>query len=93
MPFVDQPECLMVDNFVHDMPALFQQGNLKPVSKGDWFKTLDDIEIRASNIDDLLLQFVEPTKVCLKFQGPLKTENNEPNGNDSGDVSNEVKKN
>ncbi|KAI8120423.1 Protein inturned [Lucilia cuprina] len=92
VPFADQPECLMVDSFVHDMPALFQQGNLKPVSRGDWFKTLDDIEIRASNIDDLLLQFVEPTKVCLKFQGPLKNEQDADNNNGGAESSNEVKK-
>ncbi|KAM7349280.1 inturned planar cell polarity protein [Cochliomyia hominivorax] len=91
-PFPDQPECLMVDSFVHDMPALFQQGNLKPVSTGDWFKSLDDIEIRASNIDELLLQFVEPTKVCLKFQGPLKADNNDENPSGLGDSSNEVQK-
>lgn len=92
VPFPDQPECLMVDNFVHDMPALFQQGNLKPVSKGDWFKTLDDIEIRASNINDLLLQFVEPTKVCLKFQGQKKSENGESAITATVDASNELKK-
>lgn len=92
VPFPDQPECLMVDNFVHDMPALFQQGNLKPISRGDWFKTLDDIEIRTSNIDDLLLQFVEPTKVCLRFQGPNKMESNEENPGGVGDNGNEVQK-
>lgn len=67
--FPDQKECLMVEGFVHDMPAFFQQGKHIPIAKGDWFKSLDSIEIRASNIDELLLQFDEPTKVCLKFQG------------------------
>ncbi|XP_013119161.1 protein inturned [Stomoxys calcitrans] len=69
VPFFDQPECLMVHGFVHDMPEFFQQGKHIPIGRGDWFKSLDNIEIRASNIDDLLLQFGEPTKVCLKFQG------------------------
>ncbi|XP_005184345.1 protein inturned [Musca domestica] len=69
VPFVDKPECLMVDAFIHDMPEFFQQGKHIPIGRGDWFKSLDNIEIRASNIDDLLLQFDEPTNVCLKFQG------------------------
>ncbi|XP_061400751.1 protein inturned [Musca vetustissima] len=69
VPFVDKPECLMVDAFIHDMPEFFQQGKHIPIGRGDWLKSLDNIEIRASNIDDLLLQFDEPTKVCLKFQG------------------------
>lgn len=90
VPFPDQPECLMVDSFVHDMPALFQQGKHIPVGKGDWFKTLDDIEIRTSNIDDLLFQFVEPTKVCLKFQGPIKKEDNSDTAN--GETTNDIKK-
>lgn len=91
VPFVDQPECLMVDGFVHDMPALFQQGKHIPIGRGDWFKTLDDIEIRTSNIDELLLQFIEPTKVCLKFQEPIKTESSEVNGV-GGDSGSDMKK-
>ncbi|XP_073812846.1 inturned planar cell polarity protein [Musca autumnalis] len=69
VPFADKPECLMVDAFIHDMPEFFQHSKHIPIGRGDWFKSLDNIEIRASNIDELLLQFDEPTKVCLKFQG------------------------
>uniref|UniRef100_A0A1A9ZU29 Protein inturned n=1 Tax=Glossina pallidipes TaxID=7398 RepID=A0A1A9ZU29_GLOPL len=68
-PFPDQPERLMVESFVHDMPALLQQEKLVPILKGDWFKSLNDIEIHTSNVDALLLQFIEPTRVCLTFQG------------------------
>lgn len=63
-PFPDQPECLMVDSFVHDISAM--QHNIK---RGDWFKSLNGIELYASNVDDLLQQFLEPTQVCLRFQG------------------------
>ncbi|XP_053953736.1 protein inturned [Anastrepha ludens] len=81
VPFPDQPECLMVDSFVHAMPTMLQQQQQQQqqqpqsstetaeIERGDWFKSLDDIEVRTSNVDELLLQFVEPTKVCLKFQG------------------------
>ncbi|TDG42118.1 hypothetical protein AWZ03_011450 [Drosophila navojoa] len=64
LPFPDQPECLMVDSFVHDISAM--QHNIK---RGDWFKSLNGIEIYASNVDELLQQFLEPTQVCLGFQG------------------------
>ncbi|XP_037939983.1 protein inturned [Teleopsis dalmanni] len=62
--FPDQPECLMVDDFIHQMPNIQQH-----IIRGDWFKSLDNIDIRTSNIEELLLQFTEPTKVCLRFQG------------------------
>ncbi|ALC43826.1 in [Drosophila busckii] len=64
LPFPDQPECLMVDSFVHDISAM--QHNIK---RGDWFKSLNGIELYASNVDELLQQFLEPTQVCLRFQG------------------------
>ncbi|XP_030573155.1 protein inturned [Drosophila novamexicana] len=64
LPFPDQPECLMVDSFVHDISAM--QHNIK---RGDWFKSLNGIELYASNVDELLQQFLEPTQVCLGFQG------------------------
>ncbi|XP_017060232.1 protein inturned [Drosophila ficusphila] len=63
LPFPDQPECLMVDGFVHDLSAL-QHG----IKRGDWFRSLNGIELYASNVDELLQQFVEPTQVCLGFQ-------------------------
>lgn len=63
LPFPDQPECLMVDGFVHDLSAL-QHG----IKRGDWFRSLNGIEVYASNVDELLQQFVEPTQVCLGFQ-------------------------
>ncbi|KAI8036629.1 hypothetical protein M5D96_010430 [Drosophila gunungcola] len=63
LPFADQPECLMVDGFVHDLSAL-QHG----IKRGDWFRSLNGIELYASNVDELLQQFVEPTQVCLGFQ-------------------------
>ncbi|XP_011178415.2 protein inturned [Zeugodacus cucurbitae] len=89
VPFPDQPECLMVDSFVHAMPTMLQQqyqqqqqqqqqqstqspSETAEIERGDWFKSLDDIEVRTSNVDELLLQFVEPTKVCLKFQGAAR---------------------
>lgn len=64
LSFPDQPECLMVDSFVHDISAM--QHSIK---RGDWFKSLNGIEIYASNLDELLQQFLEPTQVCLRFQG------------------------
>ncbi|XP_060656028.1 LOW QUALITY PROTEIN: protein inturned [Drosophila nasuta] len=64
LPFPDQPECLMVDSFVHDISAM--QHSIK---RGDWFKSLNGIELYASNVDELLQQFLEPTQVCLAFQG------------------------
>lgn len=64
LPFPDQPECLMVDSFVHDISAM--QHTIK---RGDWFKSLNGIELYASNLDELLQQFLEPTQVCLCFQG------------------------
>ncbi|XP_016997199.2 protein inturned [Drosophila takahashii] len=63
LPFPDQPECLMVDGFVHDLSAL-QHG----IKRGDWFRSLNGIELYAGNVDELLQQFVEPTQVCLGFQ-------------------------
>ncbi|XP_037722358.1 protein inturned [Drosophila subpulchrella] len=63
LPFPDQPECLMVDGFVHDLSAL-QHG----IKRGDWFRSLNGIELYASNVDEILQQFVEPTQVCLGFQ-------------------------
>ncbi|XP_022233657.2 protein inturned [Drosophila obscura] len=63
LPFPDQPECLMVEGFVHDISAM--QHDIK---RGDWFKSLNGIELYASNVDELLQQFVEPTQVCLCFQ-------------------------
>ncbi|XP_068143298.1 protein inturned [Drosophila tropicalis] len=66
-PFPDQPECLMVESFVHDISALQHQGGT--IKRGDWFKSLNGIELYASNVDELLQQFIEPTQVCLGFQG------------------------
>ncbi|XP_039485869.1 protein inturned [Drosophila santomea] len=63
LPFPDQPECLMVDGFVHDLSALSHG-----IKRGDWFRSLNGIELYASNVDELLQQFVEPTQVCLGFQ-------------------------
>ncbi|KAH8305818.1 hypothetical protein KR059_011386 [Drosophila kikkawai] len=63
LPFPDQPECLMVEGFVHDLSAL-QHG----IKRGDWFRSLNGIELYASNVDELLQQYVEPTQVCLGFQ-------------------------
>ncbi|XP_017479689.1 PREDICTED: protein inturned [Rhagoletis zephyria] len=94
LPFPDQPECLMVDSFVHAMPTMLQQQQQQQqqqqppqsstesteIERGDWFKSLDDIEVRASNVDELLLQFVEPTKVCLKFQGVARRDTAGGNG-------------
>ncbi|KAH8379455.1 hypothetical protein KR009_005084 [Drosophila setifemur] len=63
LPFPDQPECLMVEGFVHDLSAV-QHG----IKRGDWFRSLNGIELYASNVDEILQQFVEPTQVCLGFQ-------------------------
>lgn len=96
IPYHDQPECLMLDSFMHDIPSLNECNNdssnsnansidndsgnansngnadgtykLKPIGRGDWFKSLDNIEVHTSNLEDILLQFLEPTKVILKFQ-------------------------
>ncbi|KAM8708041.1 hypothetical protein ACLKA7_015072 [Drosophila subpalustris] len=64
LPFPDQPECLMVDSFVHDISVVEHS-----IKRGDWFKSLNGIELYASNVDELLQQFLEPTQVCLCFQG------------------------
>ncbi|KAH8339172.1 hypothetical protein KR074_006445 [Drosophila pseudoananassae] len=63
LPFPDQPECLMVEGFVHDLSAV-QHG----IKRGDWFRSLNGIELYASNVDEILQQFVEPTQVSLGFQ-------------------------
>lgn len=76
VPYHDQPECLMMESFMHDIPSLTENANdndsamnkCKPIERGDWFKSLDNIEVHTSNLEDILLQFVEPTKVSLKFQ-------------------------
>ncbi|XP_034483208.1 protein inturned [Drosophila innubila] len=64
LPYPDQPECLMVDSFVHDISVMTHS-----IKRGDWFKSLNGIELYASNLDELLQQFLEPTQVCLCFQG------------------------
>ncbi|XP_030385907.1 protein inturned [Scaptodrosophila lebanonensis] len=88
LPFVDQPECLMVDGFVHQEQP--------PIRRGDWFKSLNGIDIRASNVDELLQQFVEPTKVCLGFQGADRNDGSTlpgaASGIDANANSNQVRK-
>ncbi|KAH8419538.1 hypothetical protein KR222_005037, partial [Zaprionus bogoriensis] len=79
LPFPDQPECLMVDSFVHDISAV--QHNVK---RGDWFKSLNGIELYASNLDELLQQFLEPTQVCLRFQGAGSTSSSGAAATDDG---------
>lgn len=64
-PFPDNNSCLMVSGMLTN--STIDKMNL--VSIGSWFKQINDIDIRMDNLDDVLMQFSQPTNVTLKFQG------------------------
>lgn len=69
IPFSDNFDCLMVSNIIDNSLNIEHPC----IQEGDWFKAMDNIEVRTGNIDKLLMQYTTATKVKLTFKSLNKT--------------------
>ncbi|XP_055914260.1 protein inturned [Eupeodes corollae] len=77
IPFSDNFECLMITNIIDKSLT-----NEYPyIQEGDWFKSMDNIEVRTENIDKLLMQYTRATKVRLTFKSAYAPQNNNEDDN------------
>lgn len=55
---------------------------------GDWFKAINETDINAQNVNEVLSQFLKPTKVSLRFQRNVEDESGSSGNNSIQQVIN-----